>query len=142
MKFIYLLFLVLVSAPLLAESWEPLYTQHLSGEDAVVFIDRTTMRKTGKLRRVWMLTNYSKSLSIKDVKSLGFLSYRSVKTLSYFDCEKREQASSKELFFSDEMAKGTVIHTTVFATRIEKLRWNKSDVWEYVEKQISAVCKL
>ncbi len=137
---IFFLVSAFASHQLWAGNWELIYTQHINNGDVATFIDRTTIHKTGKLRKVWLVRNYSYVLFMKDIRSAKFISYRSVKTLSYFDCERKEEATVKELLFSDEMAKGMIVHTTVFATDVRKLRWNKPAIWKYVSKETASVC--
>jgi hypothetical protein len=54
-------------------------------KDAVYYVDKQTLERTGSTVKVWTLQNYSTRQQIPVTK----LGYRSVKEFFKFDCEKR-----------------------------------------------------
>jgi hypothetical protein len=74
-------------------------------KDAVYYVDKQTLERTGSTVKVWTLQNYSTRQQIPVTK----LGYRSVKEFFKFDCEKRTLEVLSRSKYSETSGKGDVI---------------------------------
>jgi hypothetical protein len=135
-------------SPLFANNWEPMHAADLpsaNGEKFYeTFMDRSTLRKEGKLRSLWILVNYPNSRSYRATKNgeVVFVKFFSMKAQDYFDCENRAIAVAREDFYSNEMGSGKLLRSAVYSKSVQSLKWERANLSETVSSRLKIVCDM
>lgn len=111
-----------VSVPAMAADWQP-YAQT---DDFVYFYDRSSVRKSGKRVRVWVLYDYT------ETQGAGDFRYRSMKALNEYDCVEEQTRCLSVSYYSDSLGRGSTVSSATF----------KGGEWRYVAPETIADAEL
>lgn len=98
---------VLWAMPASAQNWAQVYET----DRAAYYIDPTTIKVNGNLRRVWELTDWKKT-------TIGAMSFR---VLSEYDCKEEKHRALSLTTFSEAMARGNSLS-----------KHDSPDSWSYI----------
>ena len=87
---------------LVATSVRAEWVKVTESQGAVVYVDPATLKKSGDVRRVWILTDLQSSRGDNVV---------SIRTLEDFNCKQRRRRITSQVSYAGPMATGKVLHS-------------------------------
>jgi hypothetical protein len=95
--------LMILAMMVVASSWVKAaqWTKVGSNDGNTFYIDRGSVIKLDKTRKVWSLSNYAKPQSSPEGRP-----YRSLKALHLYSCEERTTVLLAQVYYTDAMGKG------------------------------------
>jgi len=94
--------LIVVSSSSMAE-----WALVLTSKEATQYADRSTIRVSGNIAKMWMLTNISKNIENIRAGEKGF----AMKTLSEYDCKEEKSRLVHAAFYGEYMGTGGILFT-------------------------------
>jgi hypothetical protein len=94
-NFILIMVLSVVSGSAMAE-WSEIQNNDL----AIYYIDWSTVRTDGNIKKFWMLVDY------KAPKTIGKISFMSIKLQEEIDCKEEKARTIYSIFFSQRLGNG------------------------------------
>lgn len=85
-------------------------------DEATFYHNKSTIRKTGSIARMWTMTNYA------EVQTNSRGEFTSDKVLVAFDCRSETYAIVSVSRYSDQMGSGSVVYS--YTNKESKLEWN------------------
>lgn len=96
-----LLALILVTYALEAlAQWTPVGTSSIADS----YADRSTIRRSGNLVKMWDMTDYKRQ------QTIGRIKYLSTKTFQEYDCKQVRVRPLRGIFYSGQMGRGEVLY--------------------------------
>lgn len=128
-KFCLLLLLVSSCATAWAAQWAKVH----SSASSTFYIDKGSMTKVDKARKVWSMQSFSAPQTTPEGKP-----YRSVKALHLYSCDERTTTMLSQVFYPDAMGKGEPV---------ENYKYEKFSPEDIVpdspyDNALAAICKM
>jgi hypothetical protein len=128
-KFCLLLLLVSSCATAWAAQWAKVH----SSAGSTFYIDKGSMTKVDKARKVWSMQSFSAPQTTPEGKP-----YRSVKALHLYSCDERTTTMLSQVFYPDAMGKGEPV---------ENYKYEKFSPEDVVpdspyDNALAAICKM
>ena len=128
-KFCLLLLLVSSCATAWAAQWAKVH----SSAGSTFYIDKGSMTKVDKARKVWSMQSFSAPQTTPEGKP-----YRSVKALHLYSCDERTTTMLSQVFYPDAMGKGEPV---------ENYKYEKFSPEDIVpdspyDNALAAICKM
>ncbi|ELX10365.1 putative membrane protein [Janthinobacterium sp. HH01] len=103
-----------------------------SGGGGVFYIDKASIIKADKTRKVWSMRSFSKPQTTPEGKP-----YRSVKALHLYSCEDRTTVLLSQVFYPEAMGKGEPVENYKYE------KFNPEDIVpdSPFDNALAAVCK-
>lgn len=117
------------SFPALAK-WEVV----AEGERNTVFIDKSTMRVKGAIRKIWTMESFPDA-----PEEVGGRTYISVKSLKEYDCQDDRRRLLQSIAYSESFGEGNIVYTTPSGLIPE---WRHVVPGSYQAKVAEIVCSL
>ena len=103
------------------------------------FIDKTSVKPTGRVIQLWSLVDFSARQPFPDTGAAPY--YQSIKTYSYIDCPARKEAVVRALTIEGKKGEGKVLRDHVFGDQFDQLEWSLLRLWfEPDVKKLELVC--
>jgi len=83
------------------------WTLVLTSKEATQYADRSTIRVSGNIAKMWMLTNISKNIENIRAGEKGF----AMKTLSEYDCKEEKIRMVHAAYYGEYMGTGGIVFT-------------------------------
>lgn len=98
----------------------------------VLYIDKSSVIKKDKTRKVWSMHSYAKAQTTPEGKP-----YRSVKAQHLYSCDERTMVMLSQVFYPEAMGKGEPVENYIYE------KFSPEDVvpGSPFEKALSKVCK-
>lgn len=108
------------------------WTKVGGGPGNVFYIDKTSVVKKDKTRKVWSMHSYAKSQTTPEGKP-----YRSVKAQHLYSCDERTTVMLSQVFYPETMGRGEPIENYIY----EKFSPEEVAPGSPFEKALARVCK-
>ena len=123
-----LLMLITASSAAQAAQWRKV----VGGPGNVFYIDKNSVVKKDKTRKVWSLHSYAKAQQTPQGKP-----YRSVKAQHLYSCDDRTAVMLSQVFYPEAMGKGEPVENYIY----EKFSPEDVSPGSVLDKALSRVCK-
>ncbi|NOT66224.1 MAG: hypothetical protein HOP06_09410 [Methylotenera sp.] len=111
---IFTILLITMSSNAMAE-----WTRHSDGSEFTVYIELSTISKSGDLVKMWTLRDYKVSQNFNGRKWL------SIKTQQEFNCKNMQVRSVAAILHSNNMGKGSVVKNGAFTSNWDVINPDK-----------------
>ncbi len=99
-----------------------------------VYYDTDSIRRDGQLVTAWVQWDFT------EIKYLGNIPYRSSLYLLYLDCTKNISGNAQVVYFADNRAQGTIVHTTRLRA-IREIQFEAHIPDSVGENLINSICR-
>ncbi len=94
--------------------------------DGIAYVDVATIQRNGAVARIATLMDFYKSSSTNGNKT-----YRSVKSVMDYDCQKMQMSTSQITAYSNQMSSGEIIFNYSYAAKWNSFSSDGSDIIHY-----------
>jgi hypothetical protein len=105
-------------------------------EDSSIFLDAESVRRDGAHMRAWFLWDYA---NVKEMEGPAHQAYVSVKSVSLFDCRKKQRAVVEAFYYAQRLGVGRPVGKAIMPAR--KITFDDVIPGTVGELMLNAVCE-